>query len=188
MSATPSGKMAPAEYLAWEREQPDKHQYFDGEVYAMAGGSPRRNLLSGRICARLDNAPCWPLSSDQKVFIPSTGNFVYPDCTVVCGSVQLYGSSRDVIESARVIVEVLSKTTEEHDRGEKWQGYRSVVSLTDYVLVSQRLPRLEHFARESDGSWRYRVVGAGGRLELTTGAILVVDQIYAGAFELPGDI
>lgn len=187
MSATSSRKMTPAEYLAWEREQPGKHQYVGGEIFAMAGGSPRHNFLSFRVLAQLDHAPCSPLTSDQKVFIPATGNFVYPDGTVICGPPQLHAGSRDAIENPRVVVEVLSKSTEQHDRGDKWTDYRSVPSLTDYLLVSQRLPSIEHFAREPDGSWRYRVAGPGDQLELTTGAIIDVDKLYSGAFDLPGD-
>jgi Uma2 family endonuclease len=183
--------MTPAEYLEWERTQRDKHQLLHGEVFAMAGGSPRHNRLCARVLATLDAAlrggPCGPFSSDQKVFIPSTSNFVYPDATVVCGPVRLHAGTVDVIDNPRVVVEVLSKSTEQHDRGDKWEDYRSVMSMTDYVLVSQRLPRLEHFARETDGSWRYRVVGAGGRLELTTGTILVVDEIFDDIFDVPGD-
>lgn len=187
MSATPTRKMTSGDYLAWEREQRDKHQYLGGEVFAMAGGSPRHNFLSGRVWSRLDRAPCRPLTSDQKVYIPATGNFVYPDCTVVCGSVQMHAGTSDVIENPRIVVEVLSKSTADHDRAEKWDDYRSLTSLTDYVLVSQRTMHIEHFARQGDGSWTYRVAQASGRLELTTGAVLVVDEIYAGAFDLPGD-
>ncbi|OJY15628.1 MAG: hypothetical protein BGO98_23390 [Myxococcales bacterium 68-20] len=192
VSTAPLSRMTPAEYLEWERTQREKHQLLHGEVYAMAGGSPRHNRLCVRILARLDAAlqggPCGAFSSDQKVFIPASGNFVYPDGTVVCGPVQLHDGTADVIDNPRVVVEVLSKSTEPHDRGDKWEDYRSIPSLSDYVLVSQRLARLEHFAREADGSWRYRVVGAGGRLELTTGTILVVDEIFEGALDLPGDV
>lgn len=191
VSTASLSKMSPSEYLEWERTQRDKHQLLHGEVYAMAGGSPRHNRLCASVLARLDSAlrggPCGPFSSDQKVFIPVTNNFVYPDATVVCGQVQLHEGTADVIDNPHIVVEVLSKSTEQHDRGDKWEDYRSVPSLTDYVLVSQRLPRLEHFAREADGSWRYRVVGAGGRLALTNGTSLVVDEIFEGVFDLPGD-
>jgi len=182
--------MSPAAYLEWERAQRDKHQLLRGEVYAMAGGSPRHNFLGARVIARLDTAlrgsPCRPFTSDQKIHIPTSGDFVYPDGTVICGPVQLHGDTSDVIENPIVVVEVLSKSTEQHDRGDKWEDYREIPSLTDYVLVSQRLPRLEHFRRELDG-WKYRVVGAGGRIELSMGTVLVVDELYEGAFEVPGD-
>lgn len=183
--------MSPREYLEWETAQPGRHQYLRGSVYAMAGGSPRHNLLGARVLEQLGAAlrggTCRPFTSDQKIYVPATGDYVYADGTVVCGPVHLHGDSRDVIDNPRIVVEVLSKSTEQHDRGDKWEGYRDIPSLSDYVLVSQRLPRLEHFAREPDGAWRYRVVGAGGRLTLTTGTVLVVDELYDAAFEVPGD-
>ena len=132
-------------------------------------------------------AGCRPFSSDQRVFIPATGNFVYPDVTVVCGTVSLVTGTSDVIDNPSIVIEVLSTGTEQHDRGDKWQDYRSVVSLTDYVLVSQRMARVEHFAREADGSWRYRVLGPGDRLERTNGT-LAVDQLFDGVFEIPGEV
>jgi len=191
MTAIPARKMSPRDYLAWEREQTDKHQYLGGEVFAMAGGSPRHNRLafnvSGELHSRLRGGNCGGFTPDQKIFIPSTGNYVYPDGGLVCGRVELHAETRDVIENPRVVVEVLSSSTEKHDRGDKWRDYQSVSSLTDYLLVSQRLPRIEHFAREADGSWKYRVAGPGGRIELTTGTVLDVDAIYAGTFELPSD-
>lgn len=187
MSATPPVRMSPAEYLEWEKEQPSKHQYLNGEVFAMAGGSFRHNHLAGRVVARLDVEPCRSFSSDQKVFIPSTKNYVYPDGTVVCGAVQPHAGSTDVLEHPRAVVEVLSKSTESYDRDDKWQDYQSIASLTDYVLVSQRVARIEHFARQADGAWTYHAAGPGERLTLSTGAVLVVDDIYASAFDLPGD-
>jgi len=189
-TAAPIARMSPAAFLEWERTQVEKHQLLGGEVFAMAGGGPRHNRLSARVVARLEGAlepPCAPFTSDQKVFIPASGNFVYPDATVVCGAIVLHEGTSDVIDNPRVVIEVLSSSTEQHDRGDNWHGYRSVASLTDYVLVSQRSARLEHFARKSDGSWRYRVVGPGGALELTTGTILAVDDLFAGVFDIPGD-
>jgi len=193
MSATtaPAARMTAAEYLVWERLQRDKHQLLGGAVYAMAGGSPRHNRLGANVLARLHaslrGGPCGAFSSDQKIHIPSTGNFVYPDAVVVCGAVQLHDGTTDVIDNPKVVVEVLSKSTEKYDRGDKWEDYRSVPSLLDYVLISQSVARIEHFAREADGSWRYRALGPGGRLELTTGTSLLVDEIYEGAFVVPGD-
>lgn len=150
---------------------------------------------SNRLCANvlgllhvaLRGGPCGPFSSDQKIHIPATNNFVYPDASVVCGPLELFDGTSDVIVNPRVVVEVLSKTTEAHDRGDKWEDYQSIASLTDYVLVSQRLARVEHYARNADGSWRYLVAGPGGRLELTTGAVIAVDDVFEGAFSLPGD-
>jgi Uma2 family endonuclease len=87
----------------------------------------------------------------------------------------------------RVIVEVLSGTTEQYDRGLKWEGYQRLPSLTDYLLVSQAEARVEHFRREAHGAWTYRALGPGDRAVLTDGCELDVDGLFAGVFELPGD-
>jgi Uma2 family endonuclease len=85
------------------------------------------------------------------------------------------------------VVEVLSSTTEQYDRGLKWEGYQRLPSLQDYVLVSQTEPRIEVFTRHHDGGWIYRAAGRGERLTLSSGAVLTVDEIFAGADQLPGD-
>lgn len=93
----------------------------------------------------------------------------------------------DVLSNPTVVVEVLSRGTEAFDRGEKWEAYQRLVSLTDYLLVSQRHVRIEHYRREGDGSWRYRVLEQGDTITLANGASLSVDAIYDGAFELESD-
>ena len=90
-------------------------------------------------------------------------------------------------QNPTIIVEVLSSTTEQYDRGLKWVSYQRLPSLTDYVLVSQLEPQIEHYRRDAGGRWSYRSFGPGERLELTDGAVLDVDAIFAGVFELPGD-
>jgi Uma2 family endonuclease len=86
-----------------------------------------------------------------------------------------------------MVFEVLSASTEQYDRGVKWEGYQRISSLTDYVLVSQARPRVEHFQRQSDDAWRYRVYGTGDRLTLANGATVAIDDIYSGVFELQGE-
>jgi len=184
-------KLTAAEYLAWEREQPVKHEFFDGEVFAMAGGSPRHNALCGRMIVVLNAAlrgrGCVELPSDQRIGIDHGMRYVYPDVSVVCGGVQLQEETRDVIVNPSIIVEVLSQGTEQYDRGLKWVSYQQLPSLTDYVLVSQSETRIEHYRREPAGRWSYRSFGPGERIELTSGAALEVDAIFAGVFDLPGD-
>jgi Uma2 family endonuclease len=184
-------KLTPAEYLDWERAQPVKHEYFDGEVFAMAGGSPRHNALGLRLGSTLSRAlqgrGCIEFSSDQRIGIDGGTRYVYPDVSVVCGGVQLQAGTSDVIANPTIIVEVLSKGTEQYDRGLKWVSYQQLPSLTDYVLVSQAEVRIEHYRRDAGGRWSYRSFGPGERVELTGGAALDVDAIYAGVRELPGD-
>jgi Uma2 family endonuclease len=178
-----------AEYLAWERAQETKHEHFDGEVFAMAGGSLRHNALAVRMGEALRGAlrrrGCEVLSSDQKIGLGQ--RYMYPDLVVVCGAVAIEAETSDVLTNPTVVVEVLSGSTEQYDRGLKWEGYQRVASLTDYLLVGQVEPRVEQFRRERDGVWTYRSLGAGQRVELTGGAELDIDRIFAGVFELPGD-
>lgn len=179
--------LSPEEFLAWERQQERKHEYFDGEVYAMAGGSPRHNRLGNRINAALENAlgrRCHVFTSDQRVRSRER-RYVYPDVSVVCGSPLI--EDGDVLANPSIVVEVLSSTTEQYDRGLKWDGYQMLPSLSDYVLVSQDRAHIEHFARAPDGRWIYMAASAGDRIHLTTGSVLDIDAIFEGVFELPGD-
>lgn len=181
--------MAAADYLAWERAQNGKHEFFHGEVFAMAGGIPRHNALSARIGGVLDGAlaakGCFTLSSDQRVGIPGGEGYVYPDVSVVCGEMAI--ESNDVLVNPTILVEVVSGDTEQHDRGLKWESYQRIESLTDYLLVSQREPRIEHFRREQGGAWVYRAAGPGERIALSNGTEIVVDAVFASVMALPGD-
>jgi Uma2 family endonuclease len=180
--------MTAEEYLAWEAEQKEKHELHDGEVFAMAGGSPRHNLLAMSAGAELRGAMrgrgCQVLSSDQRVKLGES--YVYPDVVVACGGVKTEGAT---LSNPSIVVEVLSASTEAFDRGEKWSAYRSVSTLTDYLLVSQGTARVEHYRRsaDTDDSWHYRVVESGGLLHFSNGGTLSVDAIYEGAFDVPGD-
>ena len=182
--------MSAAEYLAWEREQPERHHYLRGEVFAMAGGSARHNALGAAVIMELGLAfrggPCRPFTSDQRVAIREGEHYVYPDVTVVCGSLEFAAGTRDTLVNPTVVVEVLSRSTEAYDRGAKWDDYRQLPSVTDYLLVSQTAPRIEHFQR-GDGEWHYRVAVPGGRVTLTNGAVLEVDAVFRGVFDLEGE-
>ena len=183
--------MTAAEYLAWERLQETRHEFHHGEVFAMAGASLRHNAIAaaiiGELRTGLQGKGCVVLTSDQRIAAPPGDRYVYPDVAVVCGRVELESETNDVLLNPGVIVEVLSKATEAYDRGEKWEGYRRLSSVQDYLLVSQAVAKIEHFQRQADGSWRYSVVEAGSTLRLSNGAALEVDAIFAGVFELNGD-
>lgn len=181
--------VTPAEFLAWERTQPEHHEYWRGEIFPMAGGSPRHAALASRIARALGKelaGRCETFSSDLQIGV-TADKYVYADVTVVCGTLELRPGTEDVVRNPRIVVEVLSKNTEQYDRGAKWQAYQHLESLTDYVLVSQSSPRMEHFSRAEDGAWVYRHADAGGRVTTSTGAVLDVDDIFRGAFDLPGE-
>jgi Uma2 family endonuclease len=183
--------MTAAEYLVWEVEQAVRHEFFRGEVFAMAGGSPRHNALTAAIIIELGIAlrggNCRVLSADQRIAARGDEHYVYADATVVCGALELMPGTTDVLRNPAVVIEVLSRRTEAYDRGLKWESYRELSSVADYLLVSQTSPRLEHYRREASGEWHYRVVSAGGRVILSNGASINVDTIYAGVFELEGE-
>lgn len=182
--------MTASEYLAWERMQPERHEYFRGEVFLMAGGSPRHNVLSAAIIRDLGNAtrgtPCRVLTSDQRIVTRSGEHYVYADASLVCGAFELAEGTNDVLANPRAIFEVLSRSTEGYDRGDKWAAYRRIPSLTEYFLVSQSLPRIECYKREGTG-WRYDVIETGGRITLGESLELDVDALYDGVFEFPGE-
>jgi len=183
--------MTPLEYLDWERAQTSKHEYHSGEVFAMAGGSPRHNFLSlaagAELRAALRGTECHALSSDQRIAASAGTRYVYADAVVVCGRVRSEAGTTDVLANPGVVVEVMSPSTEPYDRGDKWEAYQRLASLSDYLLISQTATRIEHFQRQDAGTWRYRTLEAGGTITLSNGASIPVDAIYQGAFELEAD-
>ena len=177
----------PEEYLAWERSSDEKHEYFDGEVFAMAGASEEHNLIVTNIVATLWIAlrqrPCKVYPSDLRVKIPSTGLYTYPDASVLCDRPEFEDDAADTLLNPQVIFEVLSEFTEDYDRGTKFKHYRSIPSFREYVLVSQTEILVEHSTRQDDGSWLLRDHHAGGRLVLaSTGCEIAVDELYLKVF------
>lgn len=189
--AAESPAISPAEYLTWEREQESKHEYHLGEVFAMSGGSPRHNYLSTAIQAELRAAlrgtGCRVFSSDQRISAKAGERYVYSDAVVTCGETRLEPGTNDVLANPKIVVEVLSQSTAAYNRGEKWEAYQRLPSLTDYLLVSQTAKQIEHFQREDDGSWRYRLLEAGETIKLSGGALVAIDAVYEGAFDLAAD-
>lgn len=163
-------RITAAMYLAMERASEVEHEYIDGEVWALAGAPPRHNRLSVASSAQLDAAlrgrECASFSSDQRVHVPATGGYCYPDVTVVCGEPQYHSQDPDSITNPRLIVEVLSRSTEKHDRGAKFEGYRSIPSFEEYVLVWQDRVKVEVRRRESARRWTMEEYGAGEVIEL----------------------
>ena len=183
-------RMSPEEYLAFERSSPEKHEYLWGEVFAMAGASYEHNFvvanLVGEFRAVLRQKPCNIFPSDLRVFIPATGRYVYPDGLIVCGEPRFSDEQNDTLCNPKVVFEVLSDTTEAYDRGDKFAQYRTIESLSDYVLLSQKEPLVEHFRRQADGSWVMRDHRAGTTLVIeSVGCEVAVDELYAKVFDSP---
>jgi len=179
----PTERVSYAEYLAFERSAETKHEFIDGLVVAMAGGTPEHSRLAMNVGVALMTAlrgrRCSAFSSDLRVHVPATGRSTYPDVTVVCDERRTAEVDPDAIVNPTVIVEVLSPTTEASDRGEKFSHYRRLESLQEYVLVSQDERRVEVYRREGD-IWALRDYGAGQEIELASlDAQISVDEIYA---------
>lgn len=173
-----------SEYLALEATAETKHDFVNGELYAMAGGTLEHGALSAALARELGTAlagrPCRAFSSDVRVRVLSTGASFYPDLTIVCGQVETPTDDQQAIANPKVIVEVLSEGTEAYDRGAKASHYRRVPSLREYVLVSQAEPRVEVQRLNDRGIWELHFFGPGDRLELTSLGISVqLDAVYA---------
>jgi Uma2 family endonuclease len=171
-----------AEYLAYEQDSGLKHEYENGEILAMAGGSRRHNALASRISAALEQgraAGCVAFQSDQKVRVLATGKATYPDATLVCGPIE--GDPADplgaTITNPTALVEVLSPSTEQEDRGNKWQHYQLIPSLREYVLVSQSEARVERYRRLPSGAWEYTDI-TNGTIELDSGPRIDLASLY----------
>lgn len=143
-------------------------------------------LSPGRLVAATEGGPCRVFTSDQRLGLPGD-QFVYADALVVCGAPALRPGTTDVVTNPAVVVEVISRSTEAYDRGDKQAGYLLLPSLRHFVLVAQREPRVEIYTRQDDGSFRFEVITTGAAQLTTVGVTLSMEDLYAGTFELPGD-
>jgi Uma2 family endonuclease len=196
MSAAPHRKITVAEYLAIERATEQKHEFVDGEVFAMAGASRQHNEirenLGGELFARLKGGSCRTYSGDQRVKVERDGQsiYTYPDYLIVCGTPQfVHEQGLDTLLNPQVIFEILSDSTEDYDRGEKFEYYRLLPSLREYVLISQREMEVEQRSRQSDGRWEPAILrGADAELVLATAPVrLPLADLYRGV-ELAGPV
>lgn len=159
MSALPRVKerITPQEYLRLDRAASYKSEYIDGEIVAMAGASLVHNLIVGNILGELHQqlraGPCQVYPSDVRVLIPKTGSYVYPDVSIVCDEPQVADVQFDILLNPVFIVEVLSESTEALDRGKKFERYRRLDSLQEYLLVSQDEPHIDRYVRQPNGDW-----------------------------------
>ena len=179
-------KFTVKEYLTLEREADFKSEYYCGRIYAMAGASPRHNHIAASILRHLGNAlegsNCVPYAGDLRIRTTSEGLFSYPDATVVCGQLEYHDERQDVVTNPTLIIEVLSPSTEEYDRGIKGDAYALIPSLKEYVLVWQDKPRVEIRTRQAESHWLvYTTEDMDSVVEIKSiGHSLSLKQIYAG--------
>ncbi len=186
----PSTYMTEEEYLAFDRASDWKHEYVGGKVIAMSGGTVFHGGvavgIAGEFRVTLRGRKCRVYSADVRVNIPEKRSYVYPDVSVVCGRPEYRDTTKDTILNPKVIVEVLSPSSDDYDRGEKFDLYRSIPSLMHYVIAAQDKPLLEVHTRQDDGSWHCTVYGPGMKAAFTAiGCELEMDLVYGDVFDEP---
>lgn len=178
-------RLSEAEYLELERAAEFKSEFYNGEIFAMAGGTPQHSLIAANLIRefgnRLGSGRCTAYNADLRVKIEATGLYTYPDLSVICGPLEFAENTDDTAINPTVLVEVLSDSTEAYDRGRKFEHYRQIPSLQEYLLVSQKEARIEKFVRQNNGRWLlHEAVGLDKTLELPSLQITIsLAEVFA---------
>ena len=185
MSSAAIQRYSPADYLALERVSEFKHEFFDGELFRMSGGTIEHSQIAinvtGELRSQLADGPCRVLNSDMRIKLP-TGLYTYPDASVVCDQPDFEDGHKDVLLNPIVVVEVLSPTTEAYDRGKKFRHYQTCPSLREFVLVAQDRAAVDHYLRQpTSGQWLLTTFESlDGTVPLPSlGVALSLREIYA---------
>lgn len=161
MSATPALKyISIEEYLESEEDALEKHEYYEGEVFTMAGGTIAHNRIVRNVLTSVDSflkdKACEVFPSDLKIHIEPNTLFTYPDLSIVCGELEKWNNRNDVITNPVVLIEVLSKKTQGYDRGQKFKLYRDISSLKEYILISSLDVLVERYTKQASSFWNFR--------------------------------
>lgn len=185
MMALPKQKYTIEEYVELDKNSEERFEYFDGEVFSMAGGSPDHVRISRNICnelsQRFSGRDCEAFPGDLRVKVPADFPYRYPDVSVVCGE-QIYERflGVEMLINPIVLVEVLSESTAAYDLGEKFTAYQSIESFKEYLLVSQDRPHVIHYVRQENGWLRTETIGLENAVALESlDVILPLSEIYA---------
>lgn len=176
--------MSETEYLEHERKSDIRHEYLNGKVFAMAGASWAHNQISSATIASLFNQlrgkPCRVNPSDQRLKVMATALLCYPDISVICGEPIFAGQEFDTITNPILIIEILSPSTEAYDRGEKFQHYREIETLQEFLLISQDKARIERYSRQASGAWLLiDAIGLNTSIEIASiGCTLALADLY----------
>ena len=183
MSTAPVRRVSPEEYLAFERQAKRKSEFYDGEIFAMAGASRKHNLIALNLAAelrqQLKDKPCEVYLSEMRTRIPN-GPYVYPDVVVVCSEPQFEDEGLDTLTNPLVVIEVLSDSTADFDRGTKFRYYRQIESLREYIVIDQSEPFVERHTRGAGDVWQLEEsAGLSATLKLESpGCTLSLSDIY----------
>ncbi|APB33449.1 Uncharacterized protein conserved in cyanobacteria [Gloeomargarita lithophora Alchichica-D10] len=171
VSSSSHAYFSPEEYIAIERMSPIKHDYIAGQIVAMAGASKVHVIITGNLSSLLINhlrgTHCLAYATDMKVRLPKLNHFYYPDIAVTCDE-RDQRSDEDFILHPKLIIEVLSDTTEAFDRGDKFANYKTIPELEEYILVQQKQALVEQFQRKSNNLWLPKIYGAEDRVEFVS--------------------
>jgi len=174
------------EYLEREKDSLQKHEYYKGEIFAMAGAGPRHNIISVNILTslsiKLKGKNCRPYGSDMRINIPENSLFTYPDISIICGEIISSDQDEDTATQPAVIIEILSASTKNYDRGGKFMLYRSIKTLKDYILIDSETIHAEHFAINHEGLWQLKeYYQPDDKIIIeSVNAVLLLKDIYEG--------
>lgn len=191
MSTLPKSCLTPEEYLEIERAAETRSEYFQGEMFAMSGATLVHNRLVWRLSTLLDRAltarGCLGCANEMRVRVGDSTLYTYPDVVVACGELQFLDGCQDTLLNPSLIIEVLSPSTEAYNRGRKFDHYRSIKSLQEYLLISTELQKAELFTRQSPDRWLLTIAeGPAGAIDLqTAGYRLSLTDLYDGIDVLP---
>lgn len=176
-------KITVSEYFEIERNSLEKHEYYEGELFAIAGAKKKHNLIVSNLIisigSQFKGRPCSVYPPDMKVAVDKYNHYTYPDISIVCGESKFVNESEDSLVNPKVIIEVMSDSTEKYDRGKKFQSYRNISSLEEYVLVSTENKKVELFTKSSDDKWVFSESNESGIIKLASiDCVLNLDDIY----------
>jgi Uma2 family endonuclease len=180
----PAKRYSVEEYLALEVESTERHEYRDGEIILMTGGLPNHNQIAGNIYATLNFAfrgkPYQAFATDQRLWIPKKRLHTYPDVMVIAGELQLQKGRKDTVTNPSLLIEVLSKSTADYDRGEKFAAYQTIPSFQEYLLVDQYSQQIAHYVKTSAKKWDFQVYDETDRVVqlATVGLEVPIGDIY----------
>ena len=186
-------RLSEAEYLQLDRMAEIKSEFFDGEMFAMAGGTRAHSLIATNLIRELGNrlkgTGYMVYNADLRVKVEATGLLTYPDVSVVCGTQRFLDDEHDTLLNPTLLVEVISESTEAYDRGKKFENYRQITSCREILLVSQREARIEQYIRQT-AEWTLKeAVGIQAQLELPSlGIVLPLGEDFANVEFMPGPL
>lgn len=195
MKAYKFSNLTVEEYIKQESETNTKYEYHNGKIYALAGGTLNHGLICGNVFGELrsrlkeKNSKCLPLNTDVKLFIKKTNSYVYPDTMVICGEIEMDTNEPNAVTNPVLIIEVLSKSTAEYDRGDKFHLYRQIPSFREYVIIDQKKHTVDvHYKPEQSDLWkitRFEGIDSTVRFQSIELDIPMKDLYYRTNLEVP---